>query len=377
MQKHANTTSDLAEARCRQRHDRHCHHVLSLGAAAHQLSATHEERVDLIDGQADAIGRGECGDCGHGARERRLGIDAASDHHRQDSVEDARERVDLHERLPRLDGNDRDAQYSDSPRPNEDASASVESSIADGNEHRRRTVEELGSDRSWVQRGDEADPRAAPQRRQSARRDFIGGDHRDEIRSGSFLNFLDDDRQSTHPSNVLQREPLRKEASSAPETIGVTEPTRSRAYSLERLGRGESASSIASRMHDSPSERADTRLPDDVRRFVESALWKFAKTYAATWPHEYIVRTPENAASLLALALHVFEHGTDGRFYAQVRKYHHEDGKVYWSMDLTPEATTLINRCDETQTYEARLAAGSLPSNSLKLANTRSRQVIP
>ena len=53
---------------------------------------------------------------------------------------------------------------------------------------------------------------------------------------------------------------------------------------------------------------------------------------------------------ILALARHIFEHGTDGRFYSQVRKYHHEGGKVYWSMDSTPKATGLINRCDEAQT---------------------------
>jgi hypothetical protein len=39
---------------------------------------------------------------------------------------------------------------------------------------------------------------------------------------------------------------------------------------------------------------------------------------------------------ILALARHIFEHGTEGRFYSQVRKYHHEGGKVYWSMDDTP-----------------------------------------
>ena len=102
-------------------------------------------------------------------------------------------------------------------------------------------------------------------------------------------------------------------------------------------------------------------LPEDVRQFVDSATWTFAKTYAATWPHEYIVRRPENAAMILALARHIFEHGVDGRFYNDVRKYHHEDGKVYWSMDATPEGTGLINRCDEAGTYEARLAAGTLP----------------
>ena len=105
-------------------------------------------------------------------------------------------------------------------------------------------------------------------------------------------------------------------------------------------------------------------FPDDVRDFVESTAWTFAKTYAATWPHEYIVRAPANAQMLLALAQHIFEHGVDGRFYSQVRKYHHEDGKVYWFMDPTPDAATLINRCDEGGTYEARVATGTLPGTS-------------
>lgn len=105
---------------------------------------------------------------------------------------------------------------------------------------------------------------------------------------------------------------------------------------------------------------------DDVRRFVESTRWTFAKTYAATWPHEYVVRDAANAAMILALARHIFEHGTDGRFYSQVRKYHHEGGKVYWCMSATSESATLINRCDEKQTYEARLAAGTLRGKSIR-----------
>ena len=64
----------------------------------------------------------------------------------------------------------------------------------------------------------------------------------------------------------------------------------------------------------------------------------------------------------LALARHIFEHGTDGRYYSQVRPYHHEEGKAYWTMDSTPEGIGLVNRCDEAQTYEARLAAGNLPN---------------
>jgi hypothetical protein len=102
-------------------------------------------------------------------------------------------------------------------------------------------------------------------------------------------------------------------------------------------------------------------LPADVRSFIDATPWRFAKTYATTWPHEYVVRNSENATMILALARHIFEHGVEGRFYSQLRKYHHEGGKVYWSMADTPEAATLINRCDEDQTYEARLAAGTLP----------------
>lgn len=67
---------------------------------------------------------------------------------------------------------------------------------------------------------------------------------------------------------------------------------------------------------------------------------------------------------LLALARHIFEHGVEGRFYSQVRRYHHENGKVYWSMDDSPESTTLVNRCNEDHTYEARVAAGTLPGRS-------------
>ena len=104
-----------------------------------------------------------------------------------------------------------------------------------------------------------------------------------------------------------------------------------------------------------------TPLPSEVRHFVESTSWTFAKTYATTWPHEYVVRTHENERIILALARHILEHGVESRFYSQVRKYHHEEGKVYWCMVDTPEDADLINRCDESQTFEARAAAGTLP----------------
>ncbi|MBA2603075.1 MAG: hypothetical protein H0U94_05770 [Acidobacteria bacterium] len=102
-------------------------------------------------------------------------------------------------------------------------------------------------------------------------------------------------------------------------------------------------------------------IPGDSSHVRWTTPWTFARTYAATWPHEYVVRNAENAAMIFALARHIFEHGVEGRFYSQVRKYHHEDGKVYWSMANAPEEATLINRCNEDQTYESRLATGTLP----------------
>jgi hypothetical protein len=64
-------------------------------------------------------------------------------------------------------------------------------------------------------------------------------------------------------------------------------------------------------------------MSSELRRWVETTRWTFAKTYALTWPHEYVVRDDENAEMILALARHIFDHGIDGRFYSQVRKYHY------------------------------------------------------
>ncbi len=32
------------------------------------------------------------------------------------------------------------------------------------------------------------------------------------------------------------------------------------------------------------------RFPDELKEFINNTLWTFAKTYADTWPHHYIVR---------------------------------------------------------------------------------------
>lgn len=67
-----------------------------------------------------------------------------------------------------------------------------------------------------------------------------------------------------------------------------------------------------------PRENTTVPLPEPLRQFVDTAQWTFAKTYANTWPHEYVVRNGENNATIRALAQHILHFGIEGRFYDQV-----------------------------------------------------------
>jgi hypothetical protein len=33
-----------------------------------------------------------------------------------------------------------------------------------------------------------------------------------------------------------------------------------------------------------------TKWPEELERFITTEEWIFAKTYAPTWPHEYLVK---------------------------------------------------------------------------------------
>ena len=41
--------------------------------------------------------------------------------------------------------------------------------------------------------------------------------------------------------------------------------------------------------------------------------------------------------------------------------YYDEDGLVYWTMGAPLSETTIINRCKKENSYEYRLANGTLP----------------
>ncbi len=99
----------------------------------------------------------------------------------------------------------------------------------------------------------------------------------------------------------------------------------------------------------------------DVKRFIEECRWTFTKTYASTWPHEYIVLERVDEELFMQLVRHIWAHGYERMFYTMPITYFDEDGLVYWTMGEPIEDTILINRCKKEQTYEHRLKCGTLP----------------
>ncbi len=103
------------------------------------------------------------------------------------------------------------------------------------------------------------------------------------------------------------------------------------------------------------------KLPSSLKTFVDDAKWIFAKTYALTWPHEYIVRGRVDENLFLQLVEHIRTFGYEGKFYSKTITYFDEDGMVYWTMGDPIEETTIVNRCKKDQSYEYRLKHGTLP----------------
>ena len=114
-------------------------------------------------------------------------------------------------------------------------------------------------------------------------------------------------------------------------------------------------------MSDSSNKLA-VPLPEELRTFVDQEPWTFAKTYADTWPHEYLVREKVGSQQLfLQLVEHIRAHGYEANFYTRKITYFDEDGLTYWTMGASVEETTIINRCPKESTFEERKKAGTLP----------------
>ena len=92
---------------------------------------------------------------------------------------------------------------------------------------------------------------------------------------------------------------------------------------------------------------------NEVRDFLNKQRWIFAKTYAKKAPHEYCLLSQVNGTKeeYIEVARYIFENGVTMSYWGHERKYLFLDGRMYWSMDPTPEATDLINRCNNDEYY--------------------------
>jgi hypothetical protein len=106
------------------------------------------------------------------------------------------------------------------------------------------------------------------------------------------------------------------------------------------------------------------KFPTDLKAFVTEQKWTFAKTYAPTWPHEYIVRDRVDEALFIQLVRHIRDNGYEGRFYRTSITYFDEDGMVYWTMGAPIGETTIVNRCKKEDTYDSRLRNGTVPESA-------------
>ena len=97
-------------------------------------------------------------------------------------------------------------------------------------------------------------------------------------------------------------------------------------------------------------------LPENLKQFIENSTWIFAKTYAKTWPHEYIVQEKIDNDLFTEFAEFIDKNGYEEKFYDTKVIYLDYDGYSYWHMD------NIINRCVEADTFHRREKDGRLPN---------------
>jgi hypothetical protein len=111
------------------------------------------------------------------------------------------------------------------------------------------------------------------------------------------------------------------------------------------------------------------RLSNEIKQFIDETPWTWAKTYADSWPHHYIVKDKVDESLFQKFVLHIREFGEWELFYNTPLKYYEEDGMVYWTMVpkdtdpkcYPPETEDIINKCPVDSTYKVRLQEGTLP----------------
>jgi len=108
-----------------------------------------------------------------------------------------------------------------------------------------------------------------------------------------------------------------------------------------------------------------SNIPNHLSGFIKETTWTFAKTYAKTWAHEYIVRDKVDESLFIELVKYIRNYGHVEKFYDTDITYLHDSNMMYWTMGAPIEETIIINRCEKNQSYEYRLAHNDLPNKKI------------
>ena len=85
----------------------------------------------------------------------------------------------------------------------------------------------------------------------------------------------------------------------------------------------------------------------EFKDFVNQFNWIFAKTYADTAPHEYIVLKKvgeQHRDEFIKIAKFIRKKGFKAYYYSRAGYYYIIDENYYWTMDDDVNDTDLINR---------------------------------
>jgi len=104
------------------------------------------------------------------------------------------------------------------------------------------------------------------------------------------------------------------------------------------------------------------RFPRELKLFIDTTVWTFAKTMP-DWPHHYIVRSKVEESLFIKLVEHIRRFGYQGWFYKKQLTYFDEDGYMYWTMGNPIDVTTIVNRAKKEDSYECRLKNATLPKD--------------
>ncbi|MCP4612923.1 MAG: hypothetical protein GY845_29880 [Planctomycetes bacterium] len=87
-------------------------------------------------------------------------------------------------------------------------------------------------------------------------------------------------------------------------------------------------------------------MDENIERFIDSANWVFAKTYAKTAPHEYAVRekNPDLEYEFIYFVKFIREYGYEEKFWSKTHTYYDVGEWKYWTMGNPVDETTIINR---------------------------------